>query len=388
MLTYLTAGESHGKGLSVIVEGLPAGVPISAEKIDAQLSRRQKGYGRGGRMKIEADQVEITAGIRHGKTLGSPVALWVKNRDWQSWKDDMSFDPVENFISRRFVDAPRPGHADLNGGLKYSTHDLRDILERASARETTMRVSAGALARQLLENFQIQTYGHVVCIGGVSVSSDRPPWDEIAARGEVDPVRCYDEKVSQQMIKKIDEAKKKGDTVGGIFEIAVLGLPPGLGSHVHWNRKLDGRLAQAVMSIQAIKGVEIGLGFEEANRFGSKAHDEIFYNSEEKKFYRKTNRAGGLEGGMTNGETLLLRGVMKPISTLYTPLHSVNIKTKEEITASVERSDTCAVPAACVIAENIVAFEITSAFLEKFGGDSLTEIRRNYDGFLEQIKNY
>lgn len=339
-------------------------------------------------MKIETDTVEITAGIRHGVTLGSPIALWVANRDWQAWKEEMSPEEIENTVSKKRVDSPRPGHADLNGGLKYDTRDLRDILERASARETTVRVAAGAVVRQFLAEFGIKVVGHVTCIGGVEISSERPDWSEIGPKAEDNPVRCMDPVVSQKMMEKIDEAKKKGDTVGGIFEVAVTGLPPGLGSHVQWDRKLDGRLARAVLSIQAIKGVEFGLGFEEGRRFGSEAHDEIFYDDQNKRFYRKTNRAGGVEGGMTTGEPLLVRAVMKPISTLYTPLHSVNIDSKKDVEASVERSDSCAVPAACVIAENVVAFETACAFLEKFGGDSLKEIRRNYDGYLEQVKCY
>ncbi len=388
MLRYLTAGESHGKGLTVILEGMPSGVPVSADAINLQLARRQKGYGRGGRMKIETDTVDITSGIRHGKTLGSPVALWVANRDFSAWRDEMSTDFIENYTKKRPVDSPRPGHADLNGGLKYDTHDLRDILERASARETTMRVALGAVTRCFLNQFNISVMGHVTCIGGVSISSDRPSWEDVARLAEDDPVRCIDPVVAKKMMEKIDVAKKNGDTVGGIFEIVVTGLPPGLGSHVQWDLKLDTRLAAAILSIQAIKGVEFGLGFEEGLKFGSECHDEIFYNSADKKFFRKTNRAGGLEGGMTTGEPLVLRGVMKPISTLYTPLHSVDIHTKKDVEASVERSDTCAVPAAGVIAENVVAFEIAKAFLEKFGGDSLVEIRRNYEGYLQQVRAY
>ncbi len=388
MLRYLTAGESHGKGLTVIIEGFPSDVPLSASTINLQLARRQKGYGRGGRMKIETDAVEITAGVRHGRSLGSPIALWVANRDWQAWKEEMSSEEIENYIRKKRVDCPRPGHADLNGGLKYDARDLRDILERASARETTVRVAAGAVARQFLTEFGITVYGHVICIGGIEISSERPAWNEIGQKAEDDPVRCIDPEISKKMMEKIDEAKKKGDSVGGIFEVAVTGLPPGLGSHVQWDRKLDGRLAQSILSIQAIKGVEFGVGFEEGRRFGSQAHDEIFYDNQNKRFYRKTNRAGGLEGGMTTGEPLVIRAVMKPIATLYTPLHSVNIDNKEDVEASVERSDTCAVPAACVITENVAAFEVAGAFLDKFGGDSLKEIRRNYEGYLEQIKNY
>lgn len=387
MLRFLTAGESHGKGLTVIIEGLPAGLPILAEQINQDLARRQKGYGRGGRMKIETDTAEITAGIRHGKTLGSPVALWVNNRDFKNWQQDMDSAP-NTPTAKRLVECPRPGHADLSGGLKYNQHDLRNILERASARETTVRVAAGAVTRRLLEEFGIGITSHVTCIGGVAIGSKRPSPAEIAKRAEMSDVRCIDEEAAVAMRAKIDAAKKVGDTVGGIFEVLVTGLPPGLGSHVQWDRKLDGRLAQAILSIQAIKGVEFGMGFGEGHVLGSEAHDEIFYKKDEARFVHSTNRAGGLEGGMTNGEILVIRAVMKPISTLYRPLHSVHVRTKEDIEASVERSDTCAVPAAGVIAESVVAFTMAQAFLEKFGGDSLEEIRRAFEGYLEQIRKY
>lgn len=386
-LRYLTAGESHGKGLTVIIEGVPSGLSLSTDPINIQLSRRQKGYGRGGRMKIETDQAEITAGVRHGYTLGSPIALWVANRDFQAWKHEMNPDPVV-MMSKKVVDCPRPGHADLAGGIKYAHRDLRNVLERASARETTVRVAAGAIARVFLSEFGVKIVGHVTCIGGVEIGADRPPPSVIAQKSEEDELRCIDPSVTAMMKEKIDAAKKNGDTVGGIFEVIVSGLPPGLGSHVQWDRKLDGQLAAAIMSIQAIKGVEIGNGFKEGHCFGSQAHDEIFYDDKKQLFFHKTNRAGGLEGGMTNGEPVVVRAVMKPISTLYSPLHSVNINSKEEVEASVERSDTCAVPAASVIAENVVAFEIARAFLEKFGGDSMDEIQRNHEGYLEQVRNY
>ncbi len=388
MIRYLTAGESHGKGLTVILEGMPSGLQILPDAINKQLARRQGGYGRGGRMKIETDRVDITAGVRHGVTLGSPIALWVPNKDWQAWNQEMSAEEILGFESRKKVLCPRPGHADLSGGQKYQIRDLRNILERASARETTVRVAVGAVCREFLSTFHITIVGHVTCIGGVSISDNRPEWSEIEKLAEASPVRCIDSKVAEHMIQKIDDAKKRGDTVGGIFELAVLGLPVGLGSHVQWDRKLDGRLAQAILSIQAIKGVEFGLGFGEGMCFGSQAHDEIFYDKEKQNYFRKTNRSGGLEGGMTTGEPLVLRGVMKPIATLYSPLHSVSIDTKEDVEASVERSDTCAVPAAGVIAENVVAFEIARAFLEKFGGDSMVEIERNYRGYLEQVRVY
>ncbi|MBI4412158.1 MAG: chorismate synthase [Deltaproteobacteria bacterium] len=387
-LRYLTAGESHGPGLTAILEGLPSGLSVTVDLINEQLARRQMGYGRGGRMKIETDKVEITAGVRHGMTLGSPIALWVANRDWKNWAEEMSVAPGD-FNLKRQVTSPRPGHADLAGGLKYDHRDLRNILERASARETTVRVAVGAICRRLMTEFGVKIAGHVTTIGGVDTTlSELPPPDEIAKRSEADPVRCIDPEASKRMIAKIDEVKKKGDTVGGIFEVIISNLPPGLGSHVQWDSKLDGRLAQAILSIQAIKGVEFGAGFGEGRRPGSEAHDEIFYDDQNRRFYRKTNRAGGLEGGMTNGEPIIIRAVMKPISTLYRPLHSVDIETKKELSASVERSDTCAVPAASVIAENVAAFEIARAFLEKFGGDSLREVRRNYEGYLEQVRNY
>ncbi|MBI2340376.1 MAG: chorismate synthase [Deltaproteobacteria bacterium] len=388
MIRYLTAGESHGPGLTAILEGMPSGLSLSLDPINTQLARRQMGYGRGGRMKIEADQVEITSGVRHGVTLGSPIALWVANRDWKNWAEEMGVMPGDSGLKKKVM-CPRPGHADLAGGLKYDHRDLRNVLERASARETTIRVAIGAICRTFLSEFGVKIAGHVTCIGGVEASlSELPSLDEIAQQSEADPVRCLDPAVSKKMVAKIDEVKRKGDTVGGIFEVIVANVPPGLGSHVQWDRKLDGRLAQALLSIQAIKGVEFGVGFGEARRPGSEAHDEIFYDGQKRRFYRKTNRAGGLEGGMTNGEPIIIRAVMKPISTLYRPLHSVDIQTKEAIEASVERSDTCAVPAASVIAENVVAFEIARAFLEKLGGDSLGEVRRNYEGYLEQVRNY
>lgn len=389
MLRYLTAGESHGKGLTAILEGIPAGLTVKADLINEQLARRQKGYGRGGRMKIETDTVEITAGIRHGQTLGSPISLWVANKDFRAWNEEMASEEIPGFKSRKIVDCPRPGHADLNGGLKYGHKDLRNILERASARETTIRVAVGAVCRAFLAEFNIQIGGHVVCLGGEWVpDAPLPSISELQRLTEADEMRCLNPDTSAHMRAKVDEAKKKGDTVGGIFEVIVEGLPPGLGSHVQWDRKLDGRLAQAILSIQAIKGVEFGKGFKEGLCFGSEAHDEIFYDAAAKKFTHSTNRAGGIEGGMSNGEPLVIRSVMKPIATLYSPLHSVDVNSKQDVEASVERSDTCAVPAASVIAENVVAFEIAKAFLEKFGGDSIKEIRRNLEGYLQQIRSY
>lgn len=387
-LRYLTAGESHGKGLTTILEGMPSNVEILPDDINAQLKRRQLGYGRGGRMKIETDVVTITSGVRHGKTLGSPISLWVENKDFRAWTEEMSSDPIAGFISKKSVNEPRPGHADLTGGIKYNHRDLRNILERASARETTMRVAVGAVCRKLLLSFGIQATGHVVNIGGANLTGERPSFSEIAKRQEDDPCRCIDANVSKKMIEKIDEAKDKGDTVGGIFEIIFTGVPVGLGSHVQWDRKLDARLAAAMLSIQAIKGVEFGMGFDMAEHFGSDVHDSIQYNKKSKDFARSRNNAGGLEGGMTNGEDVIVRAVMKPISTLYTPLDSVNIDTKEDFKASIERSDTCAVPAACVIAENVLCFEIASAIIEKFGGDSLEETLRNFNTYQKHVKEY
>ncbi len=401
MLRFLTAGESHGKALTVIVDGMPAGLSIKEEQINEQLARRQKGYGRGGRMKIEQDRAEILSGIRGGKTIGSPIALKIDNRDWANWKGVMSAEggsasggdvapdvAQDDLGQAKVVHHPRPGHADLPGGIKYDHHDLRNILERASARETAARVSAGAIARCLLEEFKIRIVGHVVNLGGVLVTSSRPSSREIARLSEVSELRCIDKQAEKKMIARIDEAKKNGNSLGGVFEIIVEGLPIGLGSHTQWDRKLDGLLAQSLMSIQAMKGVEVGMGFESAGRMGSEVHDEIFYQKKEKSFFRKTNNAGGLEGGMTNGESLVLRVAMKPLSTLYRPLNSVNILTKEPYEATVERTDITAVPAAAVIGENCVAFTLARAFLEKFGGDSLKEIGRNYEGYLRQVKEF
>lgn len=385
---YLTAGETHGPQLTAIIEGFPSNVTIDFEKVNFQLGRRQKGHGRGRRMQIEKDTASIVGGVRHGKTTGAPIALVVENNDWKHWTSVMNIEPIEgNDESKRRVNRPRPGHADLNGGLKYNQKDLRNILERSSARETTMRVATGAVARQLLEAFGIKVAVQVIRIGDVEVKRQDLPIDELIRITEESPVRVVDKEAEALMIAAIDAAKEDGDTLGGIVECIIEGVPVGLGSHVQWDRKLDGRIAQAVLSIQAFKGCEIGIGFEAAKLRGSKVHDEIMH-SEERGFYRASNRAGGFEGGMTTGEPIVVRGVMKPISTLYKALQSVDIDTKEPFTAQVERSDTCAVPAAGVIMENIVAWEVANAFLDKFGGDSLEEIRSNYNSYLEQIKNY
>lgn len=387
-MRYLTAGETHGPQLTAIIEGFPSNVTIDFEEVNFQLARRQKGYGRGRRMQIEKDTASIVGGVRHGKTTGAPIALVVENNDWKHWTSVMNIEPIEgNDETKRRVNRPRPGHADLNGGLKYNQKDLRNILERSSARETTMRVAIGAVARQLLSAFGIKVASQVIRIGEIEVKRQDLPIDELIRITEDSPLRVVDKDAEAQMIAAIDAAKEDGDTLGGIVECVIEGVPVGLGSHVQWDRKLDGRIAQAVLSIQAFKGCEIGIGFEAAKLRGSKVHDEIMYN-DERGFYRASNRAGGFEGGMTTGEPIVVRGVMKPISTLYKALQSVDIDTKEAFTAQVERSDTCAVAAAGVIMENIVAWEVANAFLDKFGGDSLEEIRNNYNSFLEQVKSY
>lgn len=387
-MRYLTAGETHGPQLTAIIEGMPSNLALSSEAIDYQLRRRQKGHGRGIRMQIEQDSANIVGGVRHGTTTGAPIALVVINNDWKAWTSIMGVEPLEEGDpAKRRINRPRPGHADLNGGLKYNHKDLRNVLERSSARETTVRVACGAVARQLLEQFGIKMAVQVIRIGEVEVDRQELPIDELIRVTEESPVRVTDKAAEAQMIAAIDAAKKDGDTLGGIVEVIIEGVPVGLGSHVQWDRKLDGRIAQAVVSIQAFKGVEFGIGFEAASRRGSKVHDGILY-SEEKGFHRESNRAGGFEGGITTGEQIVVRGVMKPISTLYKPLQSVDIDTKEAYTAQVERSDTCAVPAAGVIMENVVAWEVAKAFMEKFGGDSLEEIRTNYENYLKQVESY
>jgi chorismate synthase len=379
-MRYLTAGESHGPQLTAIIEGVPSNLPFSVEKINEQLARRQKGYGRGRRMQIEKDQVKVLSGVRHGYTTGAPITLVVENKDWAHWQGIMSVEPVEGAEEKRRVSRPRPGHADLNGAIKYHQRDMRNILERSSARETTIRVAVGAVARQLLEAFDIRIGGHVLQIGEVQAKRQEVSLEQLIARTEESPVRCLDKEAEAKMIEAIDKAKQEGDSLGGIVEIIVEGAPIGLGSHVQWDRKLDGRLAQAIMSIQAFKGVEIGIGFEAAGLPGSQVHDEIIW-SEQGGYSRKTNRAGGLEGGMTTGMPIVVRGVMKPIPTLYKPLMSVDIDTKEPFSASIERSDSCAVPAASVVAEAVVAWEIACAMCEKFPSDSM-------DDMLENVRQY
>lgn len=398
-LRFLTAGESHGKGLIGIIEGIPSGIPATSEDIDKDLRRRQGGYGRGGRMKIESDHAEILSGVRWGKTIGSPISLFIENRDWKNWEEGMS-ESEEHEGSIPPVTRPRPGHADLAGALKYDHRDMRNILERSSARETAMRVGLGAIAKKFLLEFGIIFGSYVIQIGKVQssefkVQSSEKDLLQIFEKAEKSPVRCPDEDVSKRMVRLIDKAIKEGNSLGGIFEVFVTGLPAGLGSHVQWDRKLDGRLAQAVMSIQAMKGVEVGLGFEMAGNFGSEVMDEIFYRSQKLKkdyiqpgFYRKTNNAGGIEGGISNGMPLIIRAAMKPIPTLRKPLMSVDIRTKKPLSAAYERSDVCAVPAAAIVAEAMTALVVADAFLEKFGGDSRDEILRNYNSYMSYVNTF
>src|SRR6059036_3778702 len=385
---FTTAGESHGRGLVGILEGIPAGLPVSAADVDVELKRRMGGYGRGARMKIESDRIEWLAGVRAGETLGSPIAMLIWNRDWEHWQDvmapeaDATPDPQGR---RRQVTRPRPGHADLAGSLKYDRMDARDILERASARETVARVACGAVCKVLLEQFGVEVGSHVVELGGVKAGAGAQHAAPLPARlnqaADASPVRCLDAAAEQDMIARIDAAKAAGDTLGGVVEVIALGVPVGLGSHVSWDAKLDGRLAQALMSIPAVKGVELGLGFEAARRKGSEVHDEILPG-----FARATNRAGGTEGGMTTGEPLVVRVAMKPISTLMSPLKTVDLKTGGPAQAQSERSDVTAVPAMGVIAEGMLAIVLTEALLEKFGGDALSETKRNFDGYLAQVR--
>jgi chorismate synthase len=389
MFRFTTAGESHGRALVAIVEGLPAGMPVDVEQINHQLARRQQGYGRGARMKIESDRVEILSGVRHGLTLGSPLALMIENKDWANWTKVMSAEPQDLAPEKsRRVKRPRPGHADLAGGLKYNARDLRDILERASARETTARVACGALAGQLLGNFGVEIHSHVIQLGGIPEQPLELTFDQIAAIPDDAPLRCGDGSAQQRMVEMIDKKKSEGDTLGGVFEVAARGVVPGLGSHTAWDLKLDGRLAQAVMSIPAVKAVSIGAGTEASSLPGSEVHDEISYNEETKEFIRASNRAGGLEGGVTNGEEIRVRGHLKPISTLRRALSSVDIDTKQEERAAFERSDITVVPAGGVIGEAMVALVLASAMREKFGGDSLGEMKRNFEGYREQLRGY
>jgi chorismate synthase len=390
MLRFVTAGESHGQALVTWMSGLPAGVPVDLAFVDRELHRRQLGFGRGGRQRIEKDRADVLAGVRHGRTIGAPIAIRIENRDWPNWEKALPIEDVEGVEdARKTLTAPRPGHADLAGALKFNFHDARYVLERASARETAARVAAGALAKLLLREFGIRILSHTIGVGGVKLER-RASWEEIEAVCEnlESPLRCVDNQTEEKMKAQVDHALRAGDSVGGIFEVVARGLPPGLGSHAQWDEKLDGRLAQAVMSIQAVKGVEIGEGVSAASSPGSEVQDEISYAASEKRFQRAANRAGGLEGGITNGEDVVVRGYLKPISTLRRPLLSADLVTKEPVKAAYERSDVCVVPAGGVAGEAMVAFVLAAAFLEKFGGDSLEETRRNFDGYQQQLNEF
>ena len=388
MLRFETAGESHGECLVAILTGLPAGVSVSLDAVNRELWRRQQGYGRGGRMKIETDRAQLVSGVRHSRTIGSPIAILLENKDWKNWTEALPVEDIDGAEDKKKpVTRPRPGHADLAGALKYNFHDARYILERASARETAARVAAGALAKALLAEFGVGVLSHVIAVGPVRLDR-QASWDEISAVSQKPEVLlgCVDSGVEEKMRAVVDEAYRTGDTVGGVFEVVAHNVPPGLGSHVTWDSRLDGRLAQAIVSMQAVKGVEIGFAAEGAANFGSAVQDTIGYSGG--KFTRGANRAGGLEGGMTNGQDVLVRGLLKPISTLRRPLESVDLVTREPALAAYERSDVCVVPAAGVIGEAMVALVLAQAFLEKFGGDSLDETRRNFEGFLQQVRNF
>lgn len=401
-IRFLTSGESHGIALAGIIEGIPSGLSLSSEDIDRQLKRRQGGYGRGGRMKIETDHARILSGVRAGKTIGSPISLLIENKDWENWQDVMGPEPAVKGPSARDkrhepVTRPRPGHADLAGAMKFDHRDIRNVLERSSARETAMRVGLGAIAKKFLSEFGIMIGSHVIQIGSHRASfvcgTDATDLVEIFEKAEKSPVRCADQDVSKKMMRLIDRAIKQGDSLGGVFEVFAAGAPVGLGSHIQWDLKLDGLLSQAIMSIQAMKGVEIGLGFKMAGDFGSHAMDEIFYDraetrSRSMKFYRKTNNAGGIEGGMSNGMPVIIRAAMKPIPTLRRPLMSVDIRTKKAFEAAYERSDVCAVPAAAVVAEAMTSLVLADAFLRKFGGDSVKEVKRNYKSYISYVNGF
>ncbi|HKL13764.1 MAG TPA: chorismate synthase [Halanaerobiales bacterium] len=401
MFTYLTAGESHGKEITAIIKQVPAGLRIKKSLINQELIRRQGGYGRGGRMDIEKDRVEITSGVRHGKTLGSPIALVIENKDWKNWQKEMSIEPIDE-EKKDPMTKPRPGHADLPGAIKYNSRDLRNILERASARETAIRTAVGAICKQFLDKFAIKVFSHVIQIGSVKASAwekreiNRIKNNELSQKDikkyfdkvEESPLRCGDKEIEEEMINLINETKQAGNSIGGVVELLVFGLPIGLGSHVHWDEKLDGKLAQALMSIQAIKAVEFGTGFKSAEHKGSKVHDEIYYDHDKTRFYRTSNNAGGIEGGMSNGEPLIIQIAMKPIPTLKKPLHSVDLESKSERSASKERSDVCAVPSASIVGEAVVSSVLAKAFSKKFGGDSIKEIIRNYQAYQDYVKNY
>ena len=382
MLRYLTAGESHGPALTTIVEGSPAHLPLTAEGLGEELTRRRSGHGRGNRMKIEKDVVEIVGGVRHGETLGSPVAVLIRNTEWSRWSQDMSAEPGE---PRRTLTAPRPGHADLSGMLKYNTYDARDILERSSARETAARTVAGYVAKQLLGTIGVSVLSHVIQIGSVEAQTERVPSPKDLSAVDGNPVRCFDQAASEAMVQEIDEAKRDRDTLGGVVEVLVYGLPAGVGSHVHFDRKLDARLAEALMSIQSVKAVEVGDGTQTAKRRGSSAHDEIYYNDG---FERKTDRAGGTEGGMTTGQPVRVRAYLKPISTLMRALDTVDVRTKEPDAALRERSDVCAVPAGGVVAEQVVAFTVAQELQRMFGGDTVGDFQASMERYVQRIEQY
>jgi chorismate synthase len=388
MLRFETAGESHGECLVATITGLPAGIPIDLSQVNRELWRRQQGFGRGGRMKIETDRVEVVSGVRHGQTIGSPIAIVIRNSDWKNWTENL---PVEggDDVKKKPVSRPRPGHADLAGAIKYNYPESRYILERASARETAARVALGGVAKAFLREFGIEVLSHVIAVGPERLGREAS-WDEIATLARRDEVLlgCVDGEAEQRMKAVVDEAYRTGDTVGGIFEVVAHGVPVGLGSHIAWDTRLDGRLAQAVVSIQAVKGVEIGHAEEGSASFGSKVQDTIHYNREERGFFRGANRAGGLEGGITNGEDVVVRGFLKPISTLRKPLESVDLETREPALAAYERSDVCVVPAAGVTAEAMVALVLAGAMLDKFGGDSIAETKRNYANYREQVRAF
>jgi chorismate synthase len=390
MLRFVTAGESHGQALVAWISGLPAGVPVDTDFVSRELHRRQLGYGRGGRQRIEKDQAEFLSGVRHGNTIGAPIALRLENRDWKNWEKALPVEDSEGAEdAQRRLTAPRPGHADLAGSQKYNFHDARYILERASARETAARVAAGALAKLLLREFDITILSHTIAVGHVRLER-AARWEEIVAICENldSPLRCVDPDTETKMKAEVDHVLRAGDSVGGIFEVVARGLPPGLGAHTQWDEKLDAKLAQAVMSMQAVKAVEIGTGVANAGSYGSEVQDEIRYDTSRKRFDRSSNRAGGLEGGITNGQDVVVRGYLKPISTLRRALLTADMNTKEAVRAAYERSDVCVVPAGGVAGEAMVALTVAGAFLEKFGGDSLEETRRNFEGYQRQLDNF
>jgi chorismate synthase len=390
MLRFLTAGESHGKCLTAILEGLPRGIDIDLDFINLQLHRRQLGYGRGGRMKIERDEIEITSGVRHGSSIGSPISFTIRNKDWDHWQAAMSVEPVPKDSSIRSVTRARPGHADLAGALKYQTHDIRDVLERASARETAARVAIGAFCRLFLARFGVRIGSHVIAIGKEHVAQEfeQPTIEQVLDMNPESALHCTDPYAEKRMIALIDETTKAGDTLGGSVEVLASPVPPGLGSHIQWDCKLDGQIAQAMMSIPSVKAVEIGAGVACTAEPGSAVHDEIFYDSDAKRFFRKTNRAGGIEGGLSNGSDIRVQVHLKPIPTLRKPLRSIDVESKQPVEAVVERSDTCVVPAAGVIAEAMMGIVLANSFLEKFGGDSINELEKNYANFVHLLDEY